>query len=426
MRWLFVPACLSLTALSAAPVGNDFGVPFEGLNHAHVTVAKTPEAEREALPVILPIVDIAREKPTTDGRATSDTPIAIPPQNEAAALRSDIAPLESAPTTKMFDDRAPTDAAPDESMQVAAAPKPKRKPEPKPVIHRSTEEVCDTVAEAAQSNGLPVAFLIHLLFQESRFKPGVVSHAGAQGIAQFMPGTAVEWGVDNPFDPLQAIPASARMLRNLFERFGNLGLAAAAYNAGPRRIQNWLAKKGSLPQETKGYVKTITGVPAERWTGKESGTPAHKLPRHAPCQEEAGLLAWDGPDQIPTPAVAPHRQTNEAVVIAAATPKADEAADKKSAGAESKPNADAKAGVKIARSGQRATATIQVADATGRLPQASSAGAKPQSAPRKKNEPRKIAAKDTGSTAKAGKGKAGKGALQLAARKHRKVRVSAR
>jgi hypothetical protein len=90
-------------------------------------------------------------------------------------------------------------------------------------------------------------------------------------------------------------------LRDLAQRFGNLGLAAAAYNAGPGRIRAWLAKKSNLPQETKDYVKTITGRPAENWTAAEHGSPALKLPRHAPCQQAAGLLAWDGPDRIPLP-----------------------------------------------------------------------------------------------------------------------------
>ena len=83
---------------------------------------------------------------------------------------------------------------------------------------------------------MPIPFFIRLLFQESGFKPDVVSRAGAQGIAQFMPETAATVGLDNPFDPMQAIAASARLLRNLVRQFGNLGLAAAAYNAGPRRI----------------------------------------------------------------------------------------------------------------------------------------------------------------------------------------------
>ncbi|HEX5509694.1 MAG TPA: lytic transglycosylase domain-containing protein [Pseudolabrys sp.] len=152
---------------------------------------------------------------------------------------------------------------------------------------------------------MPVPFFIRLLFQESRFKPGVVSRAGAQGIAQFMPETSESVGLDNPFDPLEAIPASARLLRDLLQQFGNLGLAAAAYNAGPRRIQEWLAKKAKLPEETKGYVEKITGKPVETWTVATAGVPAIKLPPRAPCQDAAGLMAWDGPDTIPTPPPSP-------------------------------------------------------------------------------------------------------------------------
>ena len=96
----------------------------------------------------------------------------------------------------------------------------------------------------AESNELPVPFFIRLLFQESGFKPDVVSGAGAQGIAQFMPETAATVGLDNPFDPMQAIAASARLLRNLVRQFGNLGLAAAAYNAGPRRISELARAEG--------------------------------------------------------------------------------------------------------------------------------------------------------------------------------------
>jgi hypothetical protein len=113
----------------------------------------------------------------------------------------------------------------------------------------------------------------------------VVSSAGAQGIAQFMPETAADEGLDNPFDPLQAIPASARLLKKLFEQFGNLGLAAAAYNAGPKTNEDWLAKKGKLPEETQGYVKTVTGRPAETWRVAKAGGTALSLPPRAPCKE---------------------------------------------------------------------------------------------------------------------------------------------
>ena len=175
----------------------------------------------------------------------------------------------------------------------------------KPTIYRSREEICDTLAEAARSNNLPAPFFIRLLYQESSFRHDVISPAGAQGMAQFMPETAADRGLDNPFDPVQAIPASARLLRDLSQKFGNLGLAAAAYNAGPKRIEDWLANKGKLPQETQDYVKTITGRPVETWIFSKAGSPAVRLPRSAPCQEIAGLLAWNGPDQIPLPPVNP-------------------------------------------------------------------------------------------------------------------------
>jgi Transglycosylase SLT domain len=114
-------------------------------------------------------------------------------------------------------------------------------------------------ADSARSNKLPTTFFIRLLYQESSFKLGVISSAGALGIAQFMPETAANRGVDNPLDAMKAIPASAELLRDLYMEFGNLGLAAAAYNAGPKRIQDWLAKRASLPPETQKYVKTVTG-----------------------------------------------------------------------------------------------------------------------------------------------------------------------
>src|SRR5512136_2676437 len=175
----------------------------------------------------------------------------------------------------------------------------------KPTIYRSREEICDTLAEAARSNDLPAHFFIRLLYQESSFPPSDISSAGALGIAQFMQETATDRGLDNPFDPVQAIPASARLLRDLYQKFGNLGLAAAAYNAGPKRIADWLTNKGPLPQETQDYVKAITGWPVETWTFVQAGSPAVKLPRPAPCQEIAGLLTWNGPDQIPLPPLNP-------------------------------------------------------------------------------------------------------------------------
>jgi len=192
------------------------------------------------------------------------------------------------------------------------------KPLLKPVVFRSREEICDTLVQAALSNDLPVPFFIRLIYQESTFKPAAISNAGALGIAQFMPETAAHRRLDNPFDPVQAIPASARLLRDHYRRYGNLGLAAAAYNGGPRRVDEWRAKKGSMPQETQDYVRIITGFPVEAWTAPLAGTPALKLQQGAPCQESAGLLAWDGPDQIPMPVASPRVVEAKAAAVAAA------------------------------------------------------------------------------------------------------------
>lgn len=106
------------------------------------------------------------------------------------------------------------------------------------------DQKCLALAKAAAAHDLPLDFFVRLIRQESNFNPNSVSHAGAQGIAQFMPATARWRGLADPFEPLQALHESARWLRELREQFGNLGLAAAAYNAGPRRVQDWLAGRG--------------------------------------------------------------------------------------------------------------------------------------------------------------------------------------
>ena len=131
-------------------------------------------------------------------------------------------------------------------------------------------EVCRLIESAANRHGLPPSFLTRLIWQESSFHPHAVSGAGAQGIAQFMPGTASERGLANPFDPEQAIPKAAEFLAELRQQFGNLGLAAAAYNGGPQRVADWLAGIGGLPWETRDYVEIVTRLPAEDWKGGAS------------------------------------------------------------------------------------------------------------------------------------------------------------
>jgi hypothetical protein len=135
--------------------------------------------------------------------------------------------------------------------------------------------VCAAVEKASTTHNLDRVFFARLLWKESLFDPNAVSPAGAQGIAQFMPGTAERRKLDDPFDPMAAISASASFLSDLKKEFGNLGLAAAAYNAGEGRIVRWLDGKSILPDETEGYVASITGKIADEWKDK---TANHVMP----------------------------------------------------------------------------------------------------------------------------------------------------
>src|SRR5215212_4994517 len=120
---------------------------------------------------------------------------------------------------------------------------------------------------------MPAGYLTRIIWRESSFRAGVVSPAGAQGIAQLMPGTAQARGLADPFDPEQAIPKAGRLLADLRGRFGNLGLAAAAYNAGGGRVTDWLHSGGTLPAETRAYVRAVTGHAAEEWSQTGSTGP---------------------------------------------------------------------------------------------------------------------------------------------------------
>src|SRR5437899_7307233 len=157
------------------------------------------------------------------------------------------------------------------------------------------EAMCLMIESAARANDLPLEFFARVIWQESRFQSdavGPVTRSGqrAQGIAQFMPGTANERRLLDPLDPVQALPKSAEFLSELRNQFGNLGLAAAAYNAGPRRVQEWLAGTGPMAQETRNYVVAITGSTADEWAAAGRGG---KMPAPAPtrnCRELVALL----------------------------------------------------------------------------------------------------------------------------------------
>jgi hypothetical protein len=114
------------------------------------------------------------------------------------------------------------------------------------------------IVRAAQRWGVSAHLLAAQLYAESNFNPFARSPAGAEGIAQFMPGTAEAMGLLDPFDPGAAIDAQAHLMRDLLGRFGSVPLALAAYNAGPGAV----AACGCIPPyaETRAYVARILGL----------------------------------------------------------------------------------------------------------------------------------------------------------------------
>jgi soluble lytic murein transglycosylase-like protein len=111
-------------------------------------------------------------------------------------------------------------------------------------------------AQAGAKHGVDPALLAAVAKAESGFNPRAVSHAGARGLMQLMPSTAAGLGVDDAFDPPQAVDGSARLLRSLLTRFGGrVDLALAGYNAGPGAVQRY----GGVPPyaETRAYVSRV-------------------------------------------------------------------------------------------------------------------------------------------------------------------------
>jgi hypothetical protein len=158
------------------------------------------------------------------------------------------------------------------------------------------DSLCEALAKAAASHDLPVDFFARLIWQESRFKADAVSPAGAQGVAQFMPATARLRQLENPFDPLEAIDKSAQLLRDLRREFGNIGLAAAAYNAGSGRVRDWLVRRRPLPGETQAYVRLVTGRSVEEWAGGQTSPLETRSLKVGPCNLSTAALAHPNRD----------------------------------------------------------------------------------------------------------------------------------
>lgn len=153
----------------------------------------------------------------------------------------------------------------------------------------SDSEVCTQLVDVARANALPLGFFTNLIWRESKFDHEAISHAGAMGIAQFMPDVADKLHLD-AFDARNALTASGRLLRELFSRFNNLGLVAAAYNAGPKRVFDWMRQRAHLPQETRDYVSAITGRPVDKWVGLKKPA-VFNVARQVPCRRSAEFSA---------------------------------------------------------------------------------------------------------------------------------------
>ena len=201
--------------------------------------------------------------------------------------------LGSPPTPAPAEDAAAADRFVRPSVEELAIPQQNKGDEA--ADNGTREAMCLMIESAARAQGLPLEFFARVIWQESRFQSdavGPVTRSGrrAEGIAQFMPGTASERRLLDPFDPVQALPKSAEFLSELRDQFGNLGLAAAAYNAGPHRVQQWLAGTAAMPQETRNYVVAITGSTVDEWA---TAGKAGKMPDRAPtrsCRELMALL----------------------------------------------------------------------------------------------------------------------------------------
>src|SRR5436190_1764182 len=163
----------------------------------------------------------------------------------------------------------------------------------------SRNELCLNLVDVAQANELPLGFFTNLIWRESRFDHEAISPVGAMGIAQFMPDVADKYEI-NAFDGREALPASARLLRTLYDRFGNLGLAAAAYNAGPKRragspkCRAGSPKRSAAPprrraararKRTSGRTRTSS----PRATGARSASRNCSLTAASACNSSASL-----------------------------------------------------------------------------------------------------------------------------------------
>ena len=163
------------------------------------------------------------------------------------------------------------------------------------------------IADAARRFGIPQPWIRAVMEVESAGNPRAVSHAGAMGLMQIMPGTWAELRVahrlgDDPFDPRDNILAGAAYMRQMYDRFGSPGFLAA-YNAGPARYQNHLDTGRALPRETRNYLAILAQLIADGTNVAQAVSRPHRTQdwRDAPlfaATAEAGQTPGDDAQRI--------------------------------------------------------------------------------------------------------------------------------
>lgn len=171
----------------------------------------------------------------------------------------------------------------------------------------SSSDIQNLIVATANQYGVDPSLALEVAIQESGLNPNAVSSAGAQGVFQLMPATAAQFGVTNPFDPTQNVPAGIQYLAQLIGMFGDTSEALAAYNWGPTNVQNAITQYGTgwlsqAPAETQNYVQSILTAVGSEYTisagttaSLADSTPANStmpgfLSPSLPAVEEAGIV----------------------------------------------------------------------------------------------------------------------------------------
>ena len=166
------------------------------------------------------------------------------------------------------------------------------------------------VADSARRFGIPEAWIWAVMHIESNGDSRAVSSAGAIGLMQIMPGTwanlRARYGLGrDPYNVRDNIMAGAAYLRAMHDRYGNPVAMLAAYNAGPGRYDEYLARGRPLPAETYSYLAKLASI-----TGSSDGNPLAAAPQSDPfAWRHAALFAARASDNPPTPGIAPDRHS---------------------------------------------------------------------------------------------------------------------